>query len=441
MTLDPNNLIDGGEYANNLLGVPITLQYDKQSGGYKIVTNPERNASEIDAFGRLRVGSPETLFEGHFPYDNDAIHWFGDMSGGTGTYLSDQGALLLTADAGQSAAIQSKRFTQYQPGKSLLVQFTGVYPTKVGSTGRAGYFNTNDGLFFQVVDGALSFVLRTSTSGAPVDTAYAQADWNIDSFDGSGPSGITINPAYPQNAFIDLQWLGVGRVRFGFEINGEKLLAHEIDFANRAGVAPYMRTANLPVRYELIGAAGMAGSAELTCVCSTVISEGGFVEIQGIRQHARKLTATTVGTGAVVPIMSIRPRVNVNGVVNHLRFLLKNLIVLNTGNNPAHYGVIYGGTLTSPSWGNVNALYSGAEVDYAATAIAGGILIEGQFVAAGAGHADQGGQLALSEDYSVALAPDGTHPTAPLTDIYSLVGIGIGGSTTLMGGMTWTELK
>lgn len=73
--------------------------------------------------------------------------------------------------------------------------------------------------------------------------------------------------------FIDLEWLGVGRVRCGFVVDGVAYYCHQFLNTNNLAVV-YMTTPNLPVRYEI--ANGGTGSADtFEVICSSVISEGG----------------------------------------------------------------------------------------------------------------------------------------------------------------------
>lgn len=438
MPLDQNKPKDGAEYGDKLLSVPVVLEYDAGTGAYKIVTNSEQDANAIDAFGRMRVSNPETLFDGQFRFHDASIHWFGDMDGGTGTHLSDQAAFLLTADADQSAAIQTRAYFPYQAGKSQLIQFTGVYPVDSGATARIGYFDSDDGVFFQMKDGAPSFVRRTSTSGAPVDSVYAQSGWNIDKFDGSGPSGVSLIRSAPQNIFIDLQWLGVGRVRFGFDIGGVKLYAHKIDFANFPGTAPYMRRGALPFRYELVGASGLVGTAELTAICATVISEGGIQSQEGHPFNVARITPFSVN--AAHPVISIRPRLLFHGVAPRLHIDLRQIAAYSSGNNDAYFWIVYGGTLTGASWADVNTEHSGVEYDVAASALSGGISMASMFVPSGTGVAAGASDESIGEEYIISLDPDNLHPTFPFSDVFTLMAMGIGGATDVAGALTWSEL-
>ena len=138
-------------------------------------------------------------------------------------------------------------------------------------------FDESNGLFFLQSGSILSVVSRSFASGATVDVAVTQANWNKDKLDGTGgtgnPSSATLDLSKNQIFFIDFEWLGTGRARFGFFINGRPLVCHEINNANVLDVV-YMSTPNLPVRAE-ISNDGSGAASTLEDICSTVISEGG----------------------------------------------------------------------------------------------------------------------------------------------------------------------
>ena len=72
---------------------------------------------------------------------------------------------------------------------------------------------------------------------------------------------------------IDQEWLGVGRVRFGFVINGSFKLAHSFNhfLTGDAIQVPYTQTAKLPIRYEISSKSSVTGT--LRMFSSTVLSE------------------------------------------------------------------------------------------------------------------------------------------------------------------------
>jgi hypothetical protein len=102
-------------------------------------------------------------------------------------------------------------------------------------------------------------------------TKIPQAKWNIDKMDGTGPSGYTLDIAKMQMTYIDYSWYGAGTIRFGMRtVDGAVAWAHRM-VQNNINTAAYMRSGNLPARYETIneplnsaklisGGSGVSGS-------------------------------------------------------------------------------------------------------------------------------------------------------------------------------------
>lgn len=79
-----------------------------------------------------------------------------------------------------------------------------------------------------------------------------QSEWNLDKFDGSGPSGHVFDPSKMQMTYIDYSWYGAGTIRYGFRGQSGKITwCHEI-CNNNNNLAAYQRSGNLPARYEAI---------------------------------------------------------------------------------------------------------------------------------------------------------------------------------------------
>jgi len=82
-------------------------------------------------------------------------------------------------------------------------------------------------------------------------TRVAQANWNLDPCDGTGPTGFFLRPYRIQMAYIDYSWYGAGKVRFGFkDQRGQVVYVHEF-IHNNQNTEAYMRSGNLPARYEI----------------------------------------------------------------------------------------------------------------------------------------------------------------------------------------------
>jgi hypothetical protein len=233
----------------------------------------------LDAFGRLRVSNPLTIFDSKNIMSQNTLFNATTANGGSVTYTANKSTVNLnvTEASGSKTVRQSNRVMSYQPGKSLLIFNTFVMNTPIANLKqKIGLFDANNGIFFTADGATLKIVRRTFTSGAAVDTEVNQSDWNGDKLNGTGASGFTLDPAKSNILFIDIEWLGVGSVRVGFVINGQLITAHTFYNANNLTTV-YMQTANLPIRYEIERTGTLtAGTYTLQQICSSCISEGGY---------------------------------------------------------------------------------------------------------------------------------------------------------------------
>ena len=272
-----------------------------------LVTLP---ATSSDAFGRLRVSEPFTLFDSSHRFDDNDLWSTLAATGGAAVFNNDQGLvdLNVTGASGSSVIRETIKVFSYQPGKSLLVLNTFVMsPAKTGLTQRVGYYGADNGFYLEQADNDVAFIERSSVTGAVVNTPVLQANWNGDKLDGTGASGITLDLTKAQILWMDVEWLGVGSVRMGFVINGQFIVCHTFNHANIIA-STYITTASLPLRYEIFNTAGTTGASTLKQICSTVISEGGY-ELRGKQQSiGTSITAprTFAVAGTYYPIVGIR---------------------------------------------------------------------------------------------------------------------------------------
>jgi hypothetical protein len=206
------------------------------------------NSPNIDAFGRLRVSTPFTLFDSSHRFSDNGLWSTSTATSGTATFNANQGLMDLdvTAASGSEVIRETNKVFSYQPGKSLLVLNTFVMsPAKTNLKQRVGYYGANNGYYLELNNTTVSFVERSSVSGSLVNTSVAQASWNVDKLDGTGPSGITLNLEKAQILFMDLEWLGVGTVRIGFVINGNFYVCHKFHHANVIASTTLTATGNV----------------------------------------------------------------------------------------------------------------------------------------------------------------------------------------------------
>jgi len=117
----------------------------------------------VDAFNRLKVSNPFTLFDSQQRYTlSDKWDYVG-LSGGTYSFNPTESTVSLTAGLtnGSKMYVETKRVFPYQPGKSLtIVDSFAMAQPKSGLRQRVGYFGITGGV----------------TSGTPYNGVYLQQD-------------------------------------------------------------------------------------------------------------------------------------------------------------------------------------------------------------------------------------------------------------------------
>ena len=331
-----------------------------------------------DAFGRLRVSNPFTLFDTQARYYDHGQ--FSNVNVGTANvvYVASQSSYQLNVGSanGDSVIRESKRVFAYQPGKSQLTMNTFCFATpKTNLRQRVGLFGANNGVFFEN-DGTYNYmVIRSQSFGN--EERVRQDAWNGDRLNGSGgitnPSNITLYPDRTQIFYADVEWLGVGSVRVGFIINGAYVLCHTFHHANQLGFdRVYMTTATLPIRYEITNTGATSGASMMTQICSTVISEGGYNSFGTTESYGTGTTQKRLSnSGTYYPVVSIR----LNAARLDAIVVPRQIDVLSPSVNYYRWALLNNATLTEATFAQTSQ--SGTvDIDTAATAVAGGFEIQ-----------------------------------------------------------------
>ena len=402
-------------------------------------------STNLDAFGRLRTSTPSVLGFGSFEYGVNALTVETKTNGGGAiTQLPDESSIKLQTGAstnGNYAFAQTKMHHRYIPGRSQLIRFSGSFGTPTANVRqRAGYFSDTSGLFIEYTGTTLNFVRRSSTSGSPVDVPIARSAWS-DPMDGSGPSGINLDLTKTWLCWIDLEWLGVGRYRFGFASpsTGELVTCYAAAGTNVLAV-PYMTTANLPVRFEIENTAS-AADITMKWICYSVDSEGGDEGQLPIQNSISSgLTATALANGSYRPILAIRAATVMGGGAIRNRGLINpiSIDVLNTGNGPISVQVWLNPTTLTQNGGAITWANAGNLAQYAAftdvdDTVAGGTLRDNFFVTASAQNKGIGNETFHQRIPLVYTLLNSVQDTLVVT------AAGIGATPTAFAAMTWTE--
>lgn len=398
----------------------------------------DTNNATGTAFGRLRVASPSYVFDTNFQYDLQSLV-FEQVTSGTGATIThdaiNRNALMTfsSTPTGGSAYMQTFEHFRYQAGRSQLIFLTfNMMGGTANVTKFVGYSDIHNGVELQLNGTTPRIALLSDTDKG--DEFVNQANWNVDKLDGTGKSGITLDFTKTQILVIDLQWLGVGRVRVGFDIDGVVVIAHQFTHANYQTVA-YMQTANLPIR------AGMncTGTVSTTMrfICASVTSEGGTTDLAGYT-HVQT-AAVTAAQDARTHVLSIRPRTTFNSIVNRVKFVLENLDIAVTGNAPVYWELVLGQAITgTTTFNNVNATYSAFDYNTAGTISGSPSVILGAGYVASSSNTKGALNKAVSNRYPITL--DSAGAVRSLGTI-SLLATGIGNASAMRASMTWTEIR
>ena len=413
--------IPGNVEINNDTGnpIPVSANTTVNSNTNPIFVQGTSDTSffaptQSDAFGRLRVSNPRTLFDSSFRYSDNGSFSTDTSGSGTASFNSTGSTIDMTVTGnGDEVIRESKRVFPYQPGKSLLILTTFTMQDPVANLRqRVGYFGANNGIFLEV-DGETAYIVKRNNG---TDTRVAQDSWSENTL-----ASLALDKS--QILFIDVEWLGVGTVRVGFVINGEFIVAHKFHHAN-LGDLTYMQTAILPVRYE-ITSTGAAGT--LHQICASVISEGGY---EGSSKNYIATNAPTAGVdlgtaGTLTPLISIRLKSSQLDAI----ILPALLEIISFSNQEAKYQLILNGSLTGASFSDHPT--SQVQVDTSASSISGGEIIKQGFIIGG-GQINLG--TAQNFNFQLGRELDGT------SDILTIAALGYSNNVKIVSTLGWFQL-
>jgi hypothetical protein len=341
-----------------------------------------------DAFGRLRISQPYTLFDSSHRFADNGL-WATSNTAGNSSYafINNQSMIAMTVGTTANAEVvrESVKVFSYQPGKSLLMMSSFAMNTpKANVRQRVGYFGAENGIYLENDGTTNYFVVRTNTSSTVVETRVPQTEWNIDKFDGTGYSSQSggsehtggIDVSKTNILWMDVEWLGVGDVRCGFVVDGKMIPAHVFHNDNKNTV-PYMTTATLPLRYEIKNTGVAASNSTMNQICSTVISEGGY-ELYGSQQAVQTavdspIDLTTAGT--YYNLISLRLKSN---RLDAIAILTALSILAVTNNSYYNWQLRAGGTTSGGSWVSAGD-NSAVEYKIGSSTISGGRILASGF--------------------------------------------------------------
>lgn len=291
---------------------------------------------QFDAFGLLRVSNASRLSDYMFKYDALPT-LFQEKKVGAGsllTYLPNENSIAIDigTDSGDYLTYTSNSYHPYTPGMGQVALMT----VAIGDTGKTnvvrrwGYYDDDNGIFFELDGTELYAVIRSKASGTVTETRVPRERWSGDHLDGAGDahnlSRVTLDITKINTFWIDFAWLGAGRVRFGiYSPSGERILCHTFENANNMAV-PYMGTGDLPVRVEQRNTDVSISPSRMKLTCASVLTEGE-IDDDYLRIHSRYTSwvapaDVTVGDTETL-LVAVRAGELFNGKINRRKIIPK----------------------------------------------------------------------------------------------------------------------
>lgn len=299
------------------------------------------DSPNLDAFGGLRTTGARIIGEYRTAYGvASALEYVSKIegSGTRNTNFNKKQVELVVTGNGDRVVHQTRQYHPYIAGTSnkFLITFK-LNSGKANLQQMVGAFDDSNGIFFRMNGTTPEVVIR---KGGVDNEIAAQSTWNKDRLDGSmnefNQSGVTADFSKCQILFIDFQWLGVGRVRIGFVIDGKPIVVHEFKHANNTEEV-YLFTPMLPVRWEIKSTG--ATTSQLNAICAGVYCEGSDNEIGftcSVSTDGTVQTVNNITDGQC--LLAIRLKNSINGLPVRVLARLKEWALFST--NDAQYKIV-----------------------------------------------------------------------------------------------------
>src|SRR5574343_1126859 len=203
-------------------------------------------------FGEKTIATRIDDIAVQFQYNLATRDVVSSTSGTGNNTLSDS---LVTVGSGgtsnSTAQLQSKKWVRYRPGHEGFAYFTAGWltpPAHANGKALAGPRDDNDGFAIGYQGSSFGVLRRRKT----VDSFAAQADWNLDRLDGTGPSRATLDPTKLNIFGIRWAYLGIAPITFYWHSGRTRgwIPFHCIDLTNRQQEVSVLNPV-LPIRFSV----------------------------------------------------------------------------------------------------------------------------------------------------------------------------------------------
>lgn len=272
-------------------GSTITI-FGANEAGYNGTTSVY-TITGYNTFTYTPVSTPSTALASG-PYYITVAGWYGNVNRiglfdqQNGVFFEYDGQTLYAVRRSSTFQISGK--STFTNGSCTVTQTSSAFPTRYAGQLAIGDYIVARGQSYRILDIAsdtsmtISPAYRGSTASMTtisrtVDTKVAQADWNLDRMDGTGSSGYNVDLSRMQMFYIDYSWYGAGAIRWGMRAkDGKVTYCHKV-INNNTNAEAYMRSGNLPARYETLSQppyTQLTASLSNVATSMTVASTTGF---------------------------------------------------------------------------------------------------------------------------------------------------------------------
>lgn len=342
------------------------------------------NAAQVlptTVYGDLRTAelTPQIQISFNYTVDNTDITTNTVTNGGTVTQADAMAVLTSSTTTSSTALLQSVAGTRYRAGNGGMMRFTTLFTTGVTGTeqyiglldeaGSSAAFKNGLAIGF---DGTTFGFHRFANDSK---TSVNQSSWD-DPLDGTGDSGMTLNPAKLNVWQIVFQYLGAGAIQLFVEDDstGDYVLVHTIDYTNQ-NTTPSSYNPNYHMTMWIDN-----GGTTSNIICKSA-SMAYFIEGRALLFELQQPLNTTgsiekTSVTTETAIVTIRNKSSYNSKTNFIDSIIKMVsasIEASSANNLASINVTLNTTLGgTPSYTDIKTSDSVIDYDTAGTTVTGG---------------------------------------------------------------------
>lgn len=276
-------------------------------------------------FGTLTIGEPTIVKNYNFEYDNlESEFWDVETASGNTYFETTSGNCVMTtgASTGDKVVRTTNYYHHYFPtvGTEIWITMSASDNGKVGLRRRGGFFDEENGLFWEQDGTDIYAVIRSNVSGSVVERKVHIDDFSDNNFQGADSDQFSIDLTTPNIFVIDFQFLGAGRVRFSaIDQRGQKVVGHVFEnVSNTLSDYPYMRTASLPLRFEQENIGNVGSTSELRINCCSIRYSQNIIPSGNLRSHALSTLKTIQQADGETLVAAYRPATTYKGQTNRV---------------------------------------------------------------------------------------------------------------------------